>query len=98
MSKKPAGIETLSLTPRVQFMNVYPLSEPERLDFTGTSCGEVMETLREWLGTAGNHPVLLTKEHLFALQGISAATKLLCWRQLAVAVALFGRVEVHLED
>lgn len=89
------------LTPRVKYMSIYPLANPERLDFTGTSCLEVRMAFSAWLGEKGaeiSFPVQLTQQHAAALRGIVAATQLDAWRQLLEAVERFGRVEVHLED
>ena len=93
----PKTDKTLTLSKRTDFINVYAITEPKRMDFIGTSFAAVTKALNEiW----GDFPVRLSEKDLPVIQGIAIATAEngTAWKQIQESLEQYGKVELTLEQ
>lgn len=93
----PQKPEKLTLSKRTDFINVYAITEPKRLNFIGTSFADVTKAL---VSIFGEMPVRLSEKDLPIVRGIAIALgdNGEAWRQIQESLEQYGRVELTAEQ
>lgn len=87
----------LTFSKRTDFINVYAITEPKRMDFLGTSFEAVRIALQEIFGA---FPIRLESKDLPVIKGIAIAfaENGTAWKQIAESLGQYGKVELQIEE
>lgn len=86
----------LNLAGNRQYINIFAVTEPVRMDFIGTSYDSFAKAAKQIFG---EFPIRLSKEHKPTIKAISIvlAENGTAWKQIYDSLEKYGNVELQIE-